>query len=472
MIRTLPVFTVLLISSMSFAQAPDTLWTKLFNNEAWDQVNSILQTPDSGYICAGYSGAQIPENKLWVIKTDQNGDLQWELYHGDSLNTKAGVSVLITSDGGYLVTGETFYAGNWWSDITLFKLDSDGSIEQEVYFDIGPVDYARASQQTSDGGCIVAGGTGGTNLDCFLLKIDSEYNTEWITTTGGDQNEQFYSVQQTSDGGYIAAGYTSSFGSGSSDHYMVKFDSFGNVEWEVFFGGTGFDMACSARQTQDGGYIIVGFVMQIDTTRDLYVVKTDCDGNPEWDLILDRSDFDNAISFLETSDGSYILTGVTSKDLWLLKLDNTGSVLWETAIGLPNPNESGRSIQQTVDGGYVVAGSRNTSAGQLDFWLVKFGPELGISHTTQPVIDIQISAVLPNPFTSSLQINCFLPSSGHMNLSVYDFAGRLVEHLESSDVSSGEHTFLWDPDPLLPSGCYMVVLDALGKQDVTRCIKI
>lgn len=461
---------ILFIASISFSQVPDTLWTKMYNPGDWDHANSILQTADNGFIIAGYTDFWEPD--LWVIKTDQNGDMQWEIFKGDFPRFYIGETVLITSDGGYIVSAITGTSGND-TDISLIKLDCIGNIEQEVLFDIGPSDYVRESQHTSDGGHIHGGSTADQyNRDFMLLKTDSEYNIEWVATTGGDRIEYCYSVQQTSDGGYIAAGSTESYGAGACDAYLVKTDSSGNVEWEAYFGGSENDYAKAVGQTQDGGYIIVGYTYSWNNPNDLYVVKTDCEGNMEWDLVLDHGSYEIGFSFVEISDGGYIITGQRTGDFWLLKVDNIGNVIWETAIGLQNMSECGYALQQTVDGGYIVAGCRNTDVGELDLWLVKFESGLGISDYTQPDIGLQISEVFPNPFISSLQISCFLPASGKMNLSVYDIAGRFIENLENSAFSAGEHTFVWNPDPLLPSGCYMLVLDALGEQYAMRCVKI
>ena len=108
----------------------------------------------------------------------------------------------------------------------------------------------------------------------------------------------------------------------------------------------------------------------------------------------------------------------------------------------------------------------------LDLWLVKFGPVLGIHEGSQQVYGMLISTISPNPFSSSLSITYSIPQMGHVEISVFDYSGRLIENLENRAASSGEHTFVWNPDPSLPIGCYMVVLDACGEQSVRRCVKL
>ncbi len=171
------------------------------------------------------------------------------------------------------------------------------------------------------------------------------------------------------------------------------------------------------------------------------------------------------------SDGGFLISGSKNGCLWLCKTDSIGSIEWETTVGTP---EAGgvRSFQQTSDDGYIVAGTMNPPPGLLDLWLVKFGPVLGIPEGSQPVSDMLIRTISPNPFSSSLGINYFIPQPGQVDLSVYDLTGRLVENLENCSVSAGEHTFVWNPDPSLPGSCYLVVLEVCGERSVRRCVKL
>ncbi|MCD6412230.1 hypothetical protein J7K91_00920, partial [bacterium] len=144
-------------------------------------------------------------------------------------------------------------------------------------------DYAYSVQQTSDGGYIVGGetesfGTGG--CDTFLLKLDNSGNFSWAKTIGGLGNDYAYSVQQTSDGGYIVGGFTDSFGAGSEDIFLLKFDSSGNLSWAKVIGGGGSDWAHSVQQTSDGGYIVGGFTDSFGAGgKDIFLIKTDSKGN-------------------------------------------------------------------------------------------------------------------------------------------------------------------------------------------------
>lgn len=464
----------LLFSSFSFAQAPDTLWTKIYNPGEWNLVSQVLQANDDGYIIVGSSRQNSDPTVIWVLKTDQLGNMQWERFYGGPV-FETGQSVLITADGGYLISATVQDTLNPGDDISFIKIDGIGNFEWEVQFAKNEDDWIRESQHTADGGFIHTGATGifRDSLDFLLLKTDSECNTEWAVTFGGELYEGSFSVQQTTDGGYITAGGTESYGSGWVDVYIVKTDSRGNLEWDAVFGYADYDKALAVRQTQDGGYLILGYTYSFSSNCDLWLIKIDCLGNMEWDQVLDNGGADYGYSFLEAPDGGFVITGGTGGDLWLFKTDSIGNIEWETSIGYQgNSNEGGKSLQQTSDGGYIVAGIIDPGGGMLDLWLVKFGSVLGIPEGSQSVSSMLIRTISPDPFSSSLSITYSIPQMGQIELSVFDYSGRLIENLENCEASSGEYTFVWNPEPSLPNGCYIVVLDACGEQSVRRCVKL
>lgn len=458
---------VLLLTSYSFAQNPDTLWTEIYSPRDRNEPERVLQTADDGYIVVGYSKWISDSNDIWVLKTDQEGNTQWERLIGGS-EGDYGESVLTTGDGGYLISATTYNTGSSGSDISFIKLDDMGEIEWEVPFDESEQDWVRESQHTADGGYIHAGATGTyPGMLGLLVKTDSECNTEWYALYGLGLQDTFEQIQQTTDGGYIAAGRTKPTGQ-QADVYIVKTDSIGNLEWDAVFGDTNYDRPKSIRQTQDGGYIILCTTYNPNTTQ--WLIKIDSAGKMEWELFSASSDGTGSCLEL-ASDGGFLITGSKNSSLWLCKTDSTGNIEWETTVGA-SASSGARSFQQTSDDGYIVAGAQNPSSGMLDIWLVKFGPVLGITEGPQPLSDTEIRTVSPNPFSSSLGINYYISQQVQVALSIYDLTGRLVENLENCSVSAGEHTFMWNPDPSLPSSCYLVVLEIYGERYVKRCVKL
>ncbi|KAF5414420.1 MAG: Chaperone protein DnaJ [Candidatus Methanogaster sp.] len=245
-------------------------------------------------------------------------------------------------------------------------------------------DGASSVQQTSDGGYILAGHTysyGAGSSDFWLVKTYSDGSKQGDKTFGGTHYDCIFSAQQTSDDGYILAGVTESYGAGSGDLWLVKADSEGNEQWNRTFGGIDPDWAVSVQQTSDGGYIFAGDTMSHDTgSGDFWLVKTDSKGNKEWDKTFGGVDACRAPSVQQTSDGGYILAGCMIShgagpgDLWLVKTDSKGNKEWDRTFGGVNVHRAHYPVQQTSDGGYILAGvAESYGTGNSDAWLLKVG---------------------------------------------------------------------------------------------------
>ena len=359
------------------------LWWKTFNGEAG---YCVQQTSDGGYIITGTIYSSITSGyEVYLARTDSDGNILWEKIFGDS-ELDFGFSVQQTSDGGYIITGYTnsfkVYESDY--DVYMIKTDSDGDELWAKTFGGKGYDYGYCIQQTSDDGYIIAGnalyGRQGIS-DVNLIKTDSEGNLLWEKTLGGNGYDYGYCIQQTSDGGYVIAGNTKSFGAGGWDVYLIKTNSDGNSLWEKTFGGSYDDYGFSVQQTTDRGYIIAGLTGSFgygeDGVYDVYLIKTDLDGNTLWEKIFGASGNDYGFSVQQTSDGGYIITGRKHSnengeaDVYLIKTDSDGNTLWEKTFG-GSGKDIGNSVQQTSDGGYIIAGyTESFGAGGRDVYLIK-----------------------------------------------------------------------------------------------------
>ncbi|MCK4584814.1 hypothetical protein KAU13_05300, partial [candidate division WOR-3 bacterium] len=207
---------------------------------------------------------------------------------------------------------------------------------------------------------------------------DQEPDFLWTKTYGGSNQDRGYSVQQTSDGGYIIAGWTESFGAGGEDVYLIKTDSLGDSLWTKTYGYSTSDFGYSVQQTTDGGYIIVGCTYPFGAAFvDVYLIKTDADGNPLWTNEYGGEFSDLGHSVQQTSDGGYIIAGKTTSfglfdsDIYVLKTNSNGDTLWTKTYGGPDV-ESGTAVQQTSDGGYIISGATKPfGPGDGDVYLIK-----------------------------------------------------------------------------------------------------
>ncbi|MFC1955400.1 hypothetical protein ACFLWZ_02525 [Chloroflexota bacterium] len=200
----------------------------------------------------------------------------------------------------------------------------------------------------------------------------------WAKTYGGSSDDQAKHVQQTSDSGYIVAGYTKSFGAGDADIWILKLASNGSVEWQKTYGGSTLDKATCVQQTSDGGYIVAGWTESFGAgSADIWLLKLSSNGDVEWQKTYGGSGTEVAFSIQQTTDGGYIVAGYTASfgagddDLWILKLASNGSVEWQKTYGGDAGDRAGR-VKQTSDGGYIVTGSTYSfSVGAQDFWVIK-----------------------------------------------------------------------------------------------------
>jgi hypothetical protein len=216
---------------------------------------------------------------------------------------------------------------------------------------------ANSIIETSDGGYAVAGGLYAPD-DFWLVKLDESGNIVWNQTFGGKKQDVAYSLVETSDGGYALAGFTESFGDGSRDFWLVKTDSNGNMQWNQTCGGPTLEEVYSLIQISDGGYALVGYVTLPDLIKhnilvtkrnaDFWVVKTDSNGNMQWNQTYGGNDNERVYSLVEAHDGGYVIAG----DSLLIKIDSQGQTQWEQndLVGAV------RSLVKTSDGGYALTG--------------------------------------------------------------------------------------------------------------------
>lgn len=426
---------------------------KTYGGALADVARTVRQTPDGGYMVAGWTWSfGVALSDVYLVRTDSLGNTLWDTTYGGG-SYDAAYSLEPTSDGGYIMAGYTRSSGAGLSDVYLIKIDSLGGLLWDTTYGGDSTDVGHSVQQTLDGGYIVAGETrsfGAGLSDVYLIKTDSVGNVLWDSTYGGSLDDVGYSVKQTPDGGYIVGGNTSSFAV-NGDIYCIKTDPLGNTVWDTTYGGGSYDEGHSVGLTSDGGYVVAGRSFSFGAgLGDVYLVKIDTLGDILWDTTYGGDSSDIGYSVQQTPDQGYIITGYTlsfgggSFDLYLVKTDSTGTTLWETTYG-DTADDRGRCVVQTMDGGYAVTGyTRSFGAGVNDFYLIKtdangMGIEQKESTFNIQRSRVQLSQNVPNPFRGLTTISYRLPTRAHVTLEIFDIAGRLVGTLV--DESQGPGTF-------------------------------
>ncbi len=339
--KTIVVIIIALITLGTFAYATpiSQQWIKTYGGNERDGIKCIQQTMDGGYIAAGLTESFAPASLIyiWVLKFDANGNVSWQkTYHyGGWLNDA--YSIQQTKDGGYILGGHCMSLD--YGSLIL-KLDGNGNIVwQKTYSHVIQV---KSVQQTADGGYI-AGADSHDGI--MVLKLDSNGDVNWQKAFRVDDDNQIVAIQITEEGGYVVVGF---------DPVLVsKLDSSGNIIWQKTYGE---GIITSIQQTSDGGYVLAG-----SYGGDGLLMKLDGNGNTVWRKSYGGDGIDSINTVKQTSDGGYTMIGNTTSfgpgifDVWVLKLDSTGGIIWQKTYGESSGSEYGVYFDNTMDRGYIMA---------------------------------------------------------------------------------------------------------------------
>jgi hypothetical protein len=346
--------------------ASSEMWSQTYGGPKSETATSLVEASDGGFVLSGGS---------LLVKTDANGVMEWN----QTYPVPTG-SLIETADGGYGIAGGGSLAKlDLYGNLEWDQTYSGGSANSLIETSDGGYALAGTSDSLDSNG----------TTDFWLVKTDSNGVMEWNQTYGGAEVERAYSLVETSDEGFALAGERIvSLGDGyrAWRFWLVRTDEDGNMLWNQTY-GIANDGARSLVRTSDGGYALAGFTYIWDPANlgvgnyDFWLVKTDSNGVMEWNQTYARTDVDKAYSLIETSDGGYALAGESysavtvdeeiEHDCWLVKTDRDGNVEWNQTYGEPN-EEAAYALIETSDGGYALAGSTQSyGAGNTDFLLIK-----------------------------------------------------------------------------------------------------
>ena len=459
------------------AEASSITFQRSYGGPDDDIGYSAQQTTDGGYIVTGFYSMLTDSGFGWLIKTDAYGDTVWTRKLG-------GAWVQQTTDSGFIVLGGVDSSDSSPGGISLVKTDARGdTLWTRLY---AGNNGENMVEQTADGGYVITGTasySGPNGGDVYIAKTDDGGETLWTRTYGGPGEDEGLSIQQTSDHGYIIAAFTKSFGAGNQKIWVIKTDSMGDTLWTRLFGGDSTSLGGWAQQTTDGGYFVAGWTCSYSPTPQTYLIKTDSAGDTLWTRTIGgQRYFTECTSGQQVKDGGYIVAGgredTTSGniDVYLARTDANGDTLWTRTFGGPS-FDGGYSVRQTADGGYIIAGQTYSfGAGGSDFYLIKTDAngnlaiaESKASSTRTPALSLACS---PNPFSASTRISLTsrVSGSGVLSLRVFDVQGRLVRKLTANRESYADWNGTDDAGRLLPSGPYFVRCEGTGEHTTARVI--
>ena len=447
------------------------MWDKRFGGTGGDFLTSLQQTADGGFMLGGSSVSGISGDKTqanwdttgltqdyWVVKTDSMGNKQWDKDFGGT-NIDNLYSLQQTADGGYILGGYSrsgisgdktqacwdtssyyYYQGDYW----IVKTDSLGNKQWDKNFGGFNVDKLTSLQQTSDGGYIL-GGFSYSDIsgdktqpswyiyyyDYWIVKTDSSGNKQWDKDFGGTTDDELFSLQQTADGGYILGGYSNSGISGDKtqntwgnyDYWIVKTDSLGNIQWDKDFGGSKKDHDIgNISITADGGYLVAG-------------------------------------TSYSNSNGNKTENNLGPEQMWIVKTDSLGIIQWDKTI-LTHGHEELSLAVQTKDGCFAVANYTKAPIGgyktqpnwdttnvTVDYWMIKFCDSTLTTNLTPALSEGEGVAIAPNPVNEEFKVQS---------------SKFKVERIEIFNLL-GETMICVSPSPsgrvrvgLLPNGLYII----------------
>lgn len=463
---------MLAFTTFTWAQ-PAISWQKSLGGSANDNGYSIQQTVDGGYITVGetssadgqitgYHGAY----DVWVAKLDAQGQIEWQKALGGS-GAETAYCIRQTFDGGYILAGSSNsndgdVSGNHGvNDYWIVKLDATGTIEWQKSLGGTRGEWAFDVQQTLDSGYVIAGvtesndgdvtGQHGIAGDYWIVKLDNAGTLQWQKALGGTANDAARSIRPTADDGYIVSGHSRSNDGdvsgnhGDEDIWVVKLNATGDIQWQKCLGGTGFDAGYGVVPTDDQGFLTVGLTYSSngDVTHprgfgDFWAIKLDATGNIQWQKCYGglSTDMPNAVfsagyntfvmaGFSYSDDGN-LIENKGNADFWVVKIDAAGDILWQKSLG-GTGTEFAQSIEQTGDGGLIVAGKSNSNDfdvsgnhGEYDFWVVKFEADILATHTFQPTV----ATLFPNPAQEQLSISTEIHFDRY---EIYDATGKCLQ---------------------------------------------
>lgn len=379
-----------------------------------DGFYCVRQTFDGGYISTGVTNGDTAcagnYNDIYLVKTDPYGDTLWAKNIGNPLSSDQGFFVEQTSDSGYIIAG----MNNGWGDVYLVKTDINGNVLWSKTYGGAYWDAGGCVRELKNGGYILTGnkGTSSSTSTIYLIKTDQNGNLNWSKNyvNGYGLSTGAGSLLETFDYGYVLTGQIDTINIPKA--FLMKTDSAGIVSWLKIYNQGAETYGASVAQCSDSGFVMFGSKHNA-VGRDFFIVRTDLNGDTIWKKTIDRATHDMAGEIQQTSDGGFIITGgsgwiqccADSMDLYVAKLNSNGQIQWSKIFGTPTQYDFGTYVEQTNDGGYVIAGATSSFGAPSSYgYLIKLDSSGTVTGIENSIINEESFNIYPNPANSTLTV--------------------------------------------------------------------
>lgn len=497
--KLIVILTICLSPVLTVAQV-ELSWAKAFGGTNPDELHDVLLTPDGNYFVIGNSSSydgdcfgNHGQSDYFALKLNTNGGIIWKKLLGGGAQDIA-YSAQLTPDGGFIIDGfadsnSGNVVGNHGElDAWIIKLDANGNLVWQHCYGGTKYDEAYNILALKDGGHIFVGYSESDDgdltmnhgfYDAWIVKIDINGEIEWQRSYGGSSDDRAVNVLPLEDGGYMVMGITASFDGnvlvnhGGFDYWLLRLNFDGKILWQKSYGGASIDVGSGLLPARDGGFYISGQAYSLDGQvsanhglSDVWVLKIDSEGEIIWKRCYGGSNLDDPGEMIYAKDSTLILCGSAAStdgdvigndggyDFWIMNLDLDGNILWQKTYGGSGP-ETGLGICQTVDGGFIAVGNATSHDGDVSGVHGDY-PDCWVvklspssSITHTPQQpELQIS---PNPAAEKIAFN--IPAKGiDYQGEIIDVSGRVILR---KPIEGTPERPEWDISAL-PSGLYFL----------------
>lgn len=416
---------------IKFTANGSVAWHKTYGGTGAENARSVFQTTEGGYIFTGSANSDDGDvssnhggNDVWVVKLDNQGEIEWEKTYG-GMYGDAGYSIVPATTGGYIVGGQSnssdgdLTENNGMTDYWVFKIDASGTLIWQSSFGGGNADYGRKLIETSEGDIVIVGYSDSANGDLtenkgaedgWIIKLSETGTLIWQKSIGGSGSDYLWDVIESTGGSYVLTGSTTSNNgdvtgnNGSLDTWVVQVDEQGTIEWGHTFGGSDVEEGYQIAEASAGNFVIFGTAASangdVSTNQgeiDYWMFAVNAAGTIQWEKTIGGSSWDIALAGTLTSDGGFVIAGSTSSsdgdvvenngldDAWIVKLSQEG-------LGISTIEQNEVIVYPTMTNGPIVIQSEKPIE-QITVYTITGETVLTISGQSGSTVSLDISSL-------------------------------------------------------------------------------